>query len=235
MTREPNPNWRPIAHTAPKQQKKQTTITSLAKVVSLSDVQSKADDLSHLRDLYDSGVPLSSVVKPGPGESRQLLVATKRTKRKQARTELEMSDLESEETEETEESSISMSSSTSSLTPTTATTSPTKDHRLALEQRILTILKSLQALHIALETLEETGVGKTVQRLTKATKKNKRYFPPTIVTAAKQLIEKWRSTAAEGLDRRKRRKASGVDDVVVPQHKKARLDYHFNNRKQRRR
>ena len=157
--------------------KKQSTITSLSKVISLSDVRSCCEDLNHLRDLYDQGHSLQSKEWPFP---------------------------------------------------------TTEDDRL--EQRILTILQRLQAIHIALETLENTGIGKVVKRLTKPTKPHKRMFPDRVIGEAKRLIAKWRTTAEEGLSRRKRRKASGVDDVVVPHWKKGKLQFHgFNNKKQRRR
>ena len=82
-------------------------------------------------------------------------------------------------------------------------------------------------MHIALETLESTHIGKVVKRFTKPTKKNKLNLPSTIIHAANGLVIKWRATAEEGLDRRKRRKASGVDDVVVPRSKKGKLNFHF--------
>jgi hypothetical protein len=87
-------------------------------------------------------------------------------------------------------------------------------------------LRNLHTIHIALETLEMTGIGKVVKRLTKPTKPNKKIFPSTIVKEANKLVGKWRATAEEGLSRRKRRKASGVDDAVIPRWKKGKLDYH---------
>ena len=204
--------------------KKQSTITSLSKVISLSDVRSCCEDLNHLRDLYDQGQSLQSRVVSLPGAARQQLQQEKRAQRIADRTELEMSSDE----DTTDVSSPHSTSSDSSTSPAT------EDDRL--EQRILTILQRLQAIHIALETLENTGIGKAVSRLTKPTKPHKRMFPDKVIGEAKRLIAKWRATAEEGLNRRKRRKASGVDDAVVPHWKKGKLQFHgFNNKKQRRR
>jgi len=208
--------------------KKQSTITSLSKVISLSDVRSCCEDLNHLRDLYDQGHSLQSSVVSLPGAARQQLQHEKRAQRIADRTELEMSS-------DDDSTDVSSPHSTASSTSSTSSTSPTTVEN-RLEQRILTILQRLQAIHIALETLENTGIGKVVKRLTKPTKPHKRMFPDRVIGEAKRLIAKWRTTAEEGLSRRKRRKASGVDDVVVPHWKKGKLQFHgFNNKKQRRR
>jgi hypothetical protein len=167
---------------------------------------------------------LQSSVVSLPGAARQQLQHEKRAQRIADRTELEMSS----DDDSTDVSSPHSTSSTSSTSPTTV------ENRL--EQRILTILQRLQAIHIALETLENTGIGKVVKRLTNPTKPPQRMFPDSVIGEAKRLIAKWRTTAEEGLSRRKRRKASGVDDVVVPHWKKGKLQFHgFNNKKQRRR
>jgi hypothetical protein len=211
--------------------KKQSTITSLSKVISLSDVRSCCEDLNHLRDLYDQGHSLQSSVVSLPGAARQQLQHEKRAQRIADRTELEMSSDDDSTDVSSPHSTASSTSSTSSTSPTSPTTEENR-----LEQRILTILQRLQAIHIALETLENTGIGKVVKRLTKPTKPHKRMFPDRVIGEAKRLIAKWRTTAEEGLSRRKRRKASGVDDVVVPHWKKGKLQFHgFNNKKQRRR
>ena len=76
-------------------------------------------------------------------------------------------------------------------------------------------------MHIALETLETTRVGIAVKKLTKNTKPNRRRFPDDIVLRAKDLVSKWRAHAKDAIERRRRRKKSGVDDIVVPRAKRA--------------
>ena len=199
-----------------KPHKRQTTITSLSKVVSLDSVQRLCDDLKHLTQLFDAGTSDITPTQPGPGTLRQQASANKRAKWKEEHDELEMSDDET--------LSTTSGSSSATITTNTTTTTTTATH---LGTQILTILKQLSGMHIALETLETTLIGKVVKRLTKPTKNTKRIFRSSIVEAAKNLVNKWRLTAEEGLSRRRRRKESGVDDVVVPRGKKAKLDFHF--------
>ena len=75
-------------------------------------------------------------------------------------------------------------------------------------------------------------MGKAVKKLTKPLKKasGSREWPGAIVSRAKKLIVQWKDVASDGLQRRKRRKASGIDEPVVPHWKKAKLDYHFRGR-----
>lgn len=201
-----------------KPHKRQTTITSLSKVVSLDSVQDLSVDLKHLTQLFDAGTSDIAPTQPGPGTLRQQVAANKRAKWKEEHDELEMSD----DGAGSSSSSVSGSISGSAASSSTPATSDTQ-----LGARILSVLKQLSGMHIALETLESTLVGKVVKRLTKPTKKTKRIFPAAIVEKAKLLVDKWRITAEEGLSRRRRRKESGVDDVVIPRGKRAKLDFHF--------
>jgi hypothetical protein len=236
IQRTANPNWRPIVRKEIKKRKRQTTITSLSKVTSLDLVKNFKEDLAALSKMYDNGASLTSLVTKLPGEERQKALLRK----KADACELEMSDFENEQ-EYISPVSIFASSSSSSTTtkpppPTsifgssssssTTTKPPPPTSENKLEQRIISILRNLHTIHIALETLEMTGIGKVVKRLTKPTKPNKKIFPSTIVKEANKLVGKWRATAEEGLSRRKRRKASGVDDAVIPRWKKGKLDYH---------
>ena len=232
IKRTTNPNWRPIVRTKAKPEKKQTTITSLSKVVKLPTVQKWADDLAHLYQLFDNGTSITSITPPGPGTVRQLSIAAKRAKWKDDHDELEMSDFEDQDDTNNQITSVSLNSkssnstATSSASSSSSTSTPTtNDSRL--DHQITSILQELNGQHMALETLESTHIGKVVKRLTRPTKKSKQIFPELIVQAANALVGKWRATAEEGLDRRKRRKASGVDDVVMPRSKKGKLDFHF--------
>lgn len=241
--RKARETWRPIVRAEAKRSKKQTTITSLSGVVSLDEIMDLRDDLTGLINAYDNGTPLKAY------EFKMVSLAKERVERRKAKArdleEQELSDDDSESAASLKEqsgttrdkSSVDRSSGTSSvsknckpssssptLMPGDATSSASGP---SLYDHICTMLTRLENVRISLETLERTMIGKTLKRLTKKLKNSKKEWPKDISSRAESLVKQWKCIASDGLSRRKRRAASGIDKPVVPHWKKAKLDYHF--------
>ena len=248
LVRETRKTWRPIARTDRKPKKRQTTIESLSGVVSLDEIEALRDDLLELISVYVSGANIYGVCAVasviGVLEKKKMLRRARTAKRQ----EQEMSGGENNDDsdnvdQEEAESMLSLSSSsdcsanlikgTSSratnsssstavgVAATAAVVTPKTD---TLHCRIHSLLTRLEDVRISLETLELTMVGKAVKKLTVT---RNRAWPSEIAERARALVKKWKMVAKDGLRRRNKRKASGIDEPVVPHWKKAKLDYHF--------
>ena len=82
-----------------------------------------------------------------------------------------------------------------------------------LVRRSSSILDELEAAFISLETLEKTGLGRTVNMFAK--RKSKHPYD-TLLEKASKLVKKWKEKVEEGSDRRKRHR--NVRKPVVSKH-----------------
>ena len=233
LVRKARETWRPIVHSGPKLKKKQTTITSLSGVVSLDEISALRDDLLGLIGAFAGGTPLNaSFNMVSVAEERAALQRAKIAEREEQ--EMSADDEGCSAGESAGEAGragvvpLSLTASEPQSAEACPSSSSSASTLLAHTDALLTRLESVR---ISLETLEKTMVGRAVKKLTKPARKGSdKVWPESISTRATALVKSWKEVAHEGLQRRKRRKASGIDDPVVPHWKKARLDYHFGRR-----
>ena len=243
LERKPRETWRPIARSGPKPEKRQTTITSLSGVVSLDEIAALRDDLLGLISAFVGGAQLDANYKMVSLASERAAIRRAKAGDREEQ-ELSADDFGEDDGMSGEEGVASSRTSSKSSARSSTTMAPAHSSRAAgasassssasfsLRAHVDAVLTGLESVRISLETLEKTMVGKAVKKLTKLPKEGSdgREWPLAVKARANALIVRWKEVASAGLQRRKRRKASGIDEPVIPHWKKAKLDYHFRGR-----